>query len=73
MARHKNIDWKLPDKLETWDQLNAAILMDIRDELQRLNSLMHCSNVVDGFRALQQINKRMAKFDALKLTKWSKP
>jgi hypothetical protein len=61
MARKKDVEWTLPEKLEDWTQVNAAILMDIRDELKKLNELMHCSNVIKGFRALQRLDKRLAK------------
>jgi len=62
MARHRNGNWNLPDgKVETWDQVQVAVLMDIRDELQKLNRLMECSNVRAGFIALQRIDKRLAK------------
>jgi hypothetical protein len=32
--------------------------MDIREELQRLNRVMLCSNVAQGFRALAKIASR---------------
>lgn len=44
MARHKDGAWILPDNLTTWDQVKVALLMDIRDELQNLNGLLHCHN-----------------------------
>lgn len=73
MARWKNVDWNLPKGgaggPESWLVLQTAVLMDIRDELQALNRVMQCPNVIAGFRSLSQINKRMAKFDALKLRK----
>lgn len=59
MARHKNVDWNLPDKLEDWGQLRAALLMDIRDELQALRRIMECHNVRGGFEAMQRIDKRL--------------
>ena len=63
MARHKNVDWNLPldsgnPNRHTWDSIHTALLMDLRDELQRLNSLMHCSHVVRGFLALSKIASR---------------
>jgi hypothetical protein len=61
MARNKDVEWTLPDKLDNWTQVNTAVLMDIRDELKKLNSLMHCSNVIGGFRALQRLDRRLAK------------
>ncbi len=43
MARHKNVDWGLPEGNaqgvhQPW-AMHAAILMDIRDELRQLNML----------------------------------
>ena len=35
-----------------------AVLLDIRDELQKLNRVMQCSNVARGFRALSKIASR---------------
>lgn len=43
MARHRNVDWNLPDSIG-WDQVRYALLMDIRDELQALNRIFRCQN-----------------------------
>lgn len=45
MARHPNANWKLPQDL-SWNHVPIAVLMDIRDELQKLNRLLHCGNCV---------------------------
>lgn len=45
MARHKDVDWNLPDgtksstgsKTHTYESIHSALLMDIRDELKQLN------------------------------------
>lgn len=42
--RHKDANWRLPDKAENWQQASVAVLMDLRDELKRLNELLHCPN-----------------------------
>lgn len=55
MARHKNINWTLPDSVMTWDQAAVAVLMDLRDELQRLNALLHCSNAQNIPHILRRI------------------
>ncbi len=43
MARHKNVEWNLPENGPTGAQdyqaIHAAILMDIRDELRQMNML----------------------------------
>ncbi len=38
MARHRNGQWNLPDKLESYDQAILAVLMDVRDELPKFMS-----------------------------------
>lgn len=44
MARYKDVDWNLPLDIASWDRTHAAVLMDIRDELQTLNRLLGCPN-----------------------------
>ncbi|MCW5691620.1 MAG: hypothetical protein KIT48_04585 [Pseudolabrys sp.] len=45
MARHRSVDWSLPDKLTEWSQADTAILMDIRDELRAINTKLGCHRV----------------------------
>lgn len=61
MARHPNVDWNLPDSLKTWEQVNTAVLMDIRDELQRLNRLLYCSNFTAIPSILRAIGRNTTK------------
>jgi len=61
MARHKDEDWNLPERLIGWDQVNAAILMDIRAELKRLNTLLHCGNFIRIPAVLDKINANTRK------------
>jgi len=46
VERPKNVDWRLwkRDDGFTPEWIQLAILMDIRDELQRLNNLLLCPN-----------------------------
>lgn len=46
MARHPNANWNLPEDgpKVSWECVHAAILMDLRDELQKLNRLLHCAD-----------------------------
>lgn len=67
MARHKNADWNLAEDRPGWEGAQLAVLMDIRDELQTLNRLLHCVNFqniphkLDRIEiAARQINKRIA-------------
>lgn len=55
MNRQPNKTWYPPN---TWDHVSLQVLMDIRDELLKLNRVMQCSNVTSGFRALAKIASR---------------
>jgi hypothetical protein len=63
--RSKNIHWRIVRNsdgyVDTWDQVHAAILMDIRDELQELNHLLRCPNFIAIPRKLDAIRKNTAK------------
>jgi hypothetical protein len=68
MARHRNVTFNLPEKIESWDLAQYAVLLDIRDELKDLNSkqdrtnkMLECPNVRKGLEAAQRIDKRLAK------------
>ena len=64
MARHKDTEWNLPDRHQ-WESIHAALLMDIRDELKRLNTLLYCHNfqaIPRHLKAIRQnTNKKHAK------------
>lgn len=68
-TRHKNTVWKLhanADGSLPISSCTVAVLMDIRDELQRLNTLLHCRNFTDipvRLRAIQRntVKKRKAR------------
>lgn len=64
--RFKNVDWSLPEKAASWEKTQAAILMDIRDELQRLNELLHCVNFTSIPSKLEQIKLNTTKPKARK-------
>lgn len=54
-----NQDWATPDHL-LWEHVAIEVLMDIRQErqeLQKLNHLLHCSNFLAIPRRLQAIDK----------------
>lgn len=61
----KDCDWSLtpePDgKSYTIPRTQAAVLMDIRDELQSLNKLLGCYNCVDIPNILRRIDKNTKK------------
>jgi len=55
---YKNWDWNIGTAypVPTWDQVKTAILLDIRDELQKINAVLGCSNFQAIPRQLAQIN-----------------
>lgn len=45
--RNKDIEWKIHNEdgtIPTWERVQVAVLMDIRDELKRLNNAIYCTN-----------------------------
>ncbi len=45
--RHKDGDWNIPEKNLNWEHVTCALLMDVRDELKRLNEtlqVLRCPN-----------------------------
>jgi len=62
MARHKNANWNLAEpKVTSWEEASVAVLMDIRDELQRLNALLYCGNFTAIPSTLRAIRRNTAK------------
>ena len=64
MARFKDKDWNLP--VDQDGNINAghveiAVLMDIRDELKRLNELLHCRNFINIPVTLSKIERNTTK------------
>lgn len=62
MARYKDVDWTLnEDQIGSWQQVEVAVLMDIRDELKLLNSMLRCPNFQQIPAKLDAIRKNTAK------------
>lgn len=59
--RHKNVQWNLPEQPLDWTQVNSALLMDIRDELQALNRVIYCPNVQKMALAMIEMNRRLER------------
>ena len=63
MARHKDMDWSLPEgtpnrdggRTHQWNSIQVALLMDIRDELKQMNRILHCENFLEIPRILRTI------------------
>jgi len=64
-TRHKDRDWTLPTKangrLESWEYVSIAVLMDIRDELKKLNTLLHCGNFTGLPWDIKKIRQRVCR------------
>jgi hypothetical protein len=73
-TRHKNGNWALPTtpdgRIEAWDYVKIALLMDIRDELQTLNRLLGCYNFTRLPHILDRIESNTKK---RKYTRKAKP
>ncbi len=67
MARHKNINWDLAEEINGdgrpcgLARRQVAVLMDIRDELQTLNSVFACRNFLDVPQLLRDIKRNTTK------------
>lgn len=62
--RRRNVEWKLnvdSNGCVSMDDAQLAVLMDIRDELQKLNRLLACHNFTNMPHVLKRIDKRLAK------------
>lgn len=59
------VDWDLriseTGGLASWDEVNRALLMDIRSELQSLNRLLNCSNFLGIPKSLREISGNTKK------------
>lgn len=53
--------WKQADGSFGNEQAQLSVLMDIRDELQKLNALLHCPNFTGIPHALSAIKKNTTK------------
>lgn len=61
-TRHKDSTWDVSDvngKAVSWATVQVAVLMDIRDELKKLNGLLHCPNFQAIPRKLDEIRLRL--------------
>lgn len=61
MARHPYADWKLNERCTSWEEVQVAVLMDIRDELQKLNNVLRCPNFMGIPWTLKRIASNTAK------------
>ena len=69
LQRKKNANWVVADKAGNSlgvEHAQIAVLMDIRDELQKLNNLLHCSNFVGIPATLKSIRRKLPTPQAAK-------
>jgi len=59
-TRHRNVTWSRGERVANVDNAQLAVLMDIRDELQNLNRLLHCPNFLSMPRLLRGIRDNTA-------------
>ncbi len=65
MARFKDTEWNLPTTLAggigsvDGGAAHLAVLMDIRDEMKRLNALLSCPNFTGIPQTLKSIHRAM--------------
>jgi len=66
--RFKDLDWDLAEKdtgnIGTWEKVQIAVLMDIRDELRIISrklSPLECSNFLAIPHTLKRISRNTAK------------
>ena len=66
-SKVSNTDWTIwqnEDGKYHWDQVRVAVLMDIRQELRKLNQLLACDNfssIPESLRAIAKNTKRKPK------------
>ena len=61
MARHKNQDWNIAAENYGYQGATLATLMDIRDELKRINQRLDCHETLAIPRILHRISHNTAK------------
>lgn len=62
--RKKDVQWTVArddGTVPTWEHVQVAVLMDIRDELKKLNQLLHCPNAIDIPNILRAIRRNTTK------------
>lgn len=59
MPRQKDVKWNIPDPCPGTDFAQLSVLMDIRDELKRLNELLHCPRFMGIPTTLRGIQRKL--------------
>ena len=61
MARHKNLDWDIPDPIAQTSHAELAVLMDIRDELRAMRARLDCPETLAIPGTLARIARNTTK------------
>ena len=66
MGHFKNANWDLsdntdPKRIASWQHVQIAVLMDIRDELKALNQVFRCPRFLELPNTLKAIEKNTRK------------
>lgn len=64
MRQFKDVEWDLANNvgnIGTWQNVEVAVLMDIRDELKRINAALYCGNTLNIPNLLRQIERNTRK------------
>jgi len=73
MARHANVSWSLPEKITTYDLVQVAVLMDIRDEIKILRrtieSAVQCPNTIAAVVALKKLGDDLRRQERVRRKK----
>jgi hypothetical protein len=65
VPRFANVEWELPrgsdGRIQTWDAVKIAVLMDIREELRAIRARLDCQSTLGIPRQLERIARNTAK------------
>ena len=65
MRKFKDVIWTVPEcangGIASWEAVDTALLMDIRDQLQKLNAVFECPNFLMVPTYLKTIEKNSRK------------
>lgn len=59
--RRKDVQWQEPETGPTWESATVAVLMDLRDELKKLNGILSCPNFLEIPQILRSIRANTRK------------
>jgi hypothetical protein len=75
-GRFKDVAWNLENEkgaIESWERVQIAVLMDLRDELKALNALLSCYHFMQIPHTLKRIDKRLSQTRKLPRGRRAKP